>query len=540
MRDSAHTAVLTRGILLVSALCMGLWVWYASGWADDFPYRCVPEGGYDDFFNCRGSRVEGAGDLWRAWRGHYLYVNGRLSNLIAFGVLMLPLWMSSAVQGAMYALFGAGMARLIYGRKWGEHPAGMAMLLVGIWIVLPWEDCHASQDFLINYLWSGALNVWVLAAALESGATRRKSLWALAAVAAAMHEAVGASMDVMLAARLWSLRGEWREERGTVTMALIYMACSVVPLCSPALETVMARQGQIEMSYDTAWYQLGVRLYAVWAALCLGAAALAWRRGAERGRIAIYMAGIAAGVAVGWFSRAEIRAYWWPLTLSMACGVSAWRVLWRRRAGRGTQAVAAVVIGAGLTVWQTALWREQRVLSEERDAVMDAMREGQRMIVMPVESYNEVPWWLMNIPGCLAESGTIQLCNMAAAVYGDDHAVPVIVARRHDLGGMRGDTLLTGARGLPYYVSRRRLSPAVLECVYGKAAGPAVNPVYSLRHAAGGDKETVIVVNGLETGLSGAEAGVADADSVWFYRPTGLARSLYGHKLIYAKPWKKR
>lgn len=526
-------------ILIASSLAMAVWMWFADGWADDFPYRHVAYG-YDSFFNCRGEEIQSFPDILKGMRNHFLYVNGRLANLIAIIVLQLPSWLTALIQGSMYGLTLAGVMRLVRGKSWKEYPLGLVFTIILVWILLPWEDCNASHDFLINYLWSGAVNLWVLIA-LFSEDMRKKLGWIImAAIAAPMHESMGVSMDIMICIWFISNRKQLCSNLRNLLLPSVYIVTSIIPFLSPAFSDVIEQAVSDGLYPDNMLlYHIGVRLYPVWIAALLMIAAMFIGRDKKQMLFNLILwSGIITGIIIAVYSHTEGRAYWWMLLLTIVTGLRACNYIFMRKPGKKTVIISALILFAGVLIWQIDLASWQCILTRERDAVMKEMKQGKQLIIQPLHTYNEVPWWLMNIAGNMAESGTIQFCNMASEVYGDDHHLPVVLADSLDVSALRDGKLLQSGFAIPYYVSFRKLDPPLLECNYSfSGTSKAVNPIYSLRHALSKPTEGIIVVNLLCTPLTGTDLGAElPVDTIYFYRPTAVARSFYGHPVKTAAP----
>lgn len=362
----------------------------------------------------------------------------------------------------------------------------------------------------------------------------------MAAIAAPMHESMGVSMDIMICIWFVSNRKQLCSNLRNLLLPSVYIVTSIIPFLSPALNDVIEQAVSDGLYPDNMLlYHIGVRLYPVWIAALLMIAAMFIGRDKKQMLFNLILwSGIITGIIIAVYSHTEGRAYWWILILTIIIGLRACNYIFRRKFGKNTVIISALILFAGVLIWQIDLALWQCILTRERDAVMKEMKQGKQLIIRPLHTYNEVPWWLMNIAGNMAESGTIQFCNMAAEVYGDDHHLPVVLADSLDVSVLSDGKLLQSGFAIPYYVSFRKLDPPLLECNYSfSGTSKAVNPIYSLRHALSKPTEGIIVVNLLCTPLTGTDLGAElPVDTIYFYRPTAVARSFYGHPVKSAVP----
>lgn len=472
-------------LIMLASLVAGVWMWCAgsggTGWADDFPYSRMPMpgGSEQDFFDCKGAPLTSPLSLPQAWAEHYRTVNGRAANMLAFACLMLPLPLAAALHAVSFALLLLAMMRLSFGIGWRRHTLALACMVAAVWIILPWHEQMASQDFFINYVWSCALSLsWFSLLLLPPGRPRPVAFCLLGAAAAMMHEGIGVAMCAGLILLLPRLRGY------RLTAAVIYMAASLVPLCSPGIWDLAGRRGAAEYAYNFFNYVVGIRLLPVWCAIALSLWCAVRHRRVSREDAALWVI-IITGIAIGVFSHQGGRAFWLPLTLSI---ILVARCLHPRLLGAVKISLTCLIVAAG-TLWGLWLCSWQYYASRERDRVLAQINAGATIIYDDLLQPDSLPWALMHTVAYVNGDQTYR-SNMVASACGDASRPIALLPRSwHNvtspvLPRINGSA---GARGQAYiFLTTSPMREAIYTHDTGAEGSVALNPLYALKSRLSG------------------------------------------------------
>lgn len=513
--SSRHASAL---LLLLSGLVAGVWmhcnIASGFGWADDFPYSHIPVKAGDEaqFFNCAGPRLDSCSLLPEAFAGHYMAVNGRLANMLAFTLHLLPPLLRSLLHALAFALMLASMMRLAFGVGWKSHYLAVILAACCVWIVLPWHENLASECYYVNYVWSSALNLLFLSLLLHP--SRRIPLPAmclLGASAAMMHEGMGAAMDAGMIFIAWK-----RRNHINLPPLCIYILFSLIPLLSPGIHALAGARTETEYAGNFFSYIIGVRLFIIWLAALPALFRLLLRHELSSREGAIWVI-ILAGIAIGIFSRQGGRALWLPMTLAISLIFSYVRPVMSRR----LKAPLAAALLLLMTTWGVWLCAWQYYASCERDALIAALKAGaDKVIYMDLLQPDELPWPLLLTVSHVNGNQTIR-ANIQAEVFRDDRrAFAVLPAawRGRTLSDLPAIEGTAGARGSAYnFISPRPLTRAI----YTHSAscpGTALNPLYALpRRLFPSTMSQCVQIESVQT-----------APGEWVCRPLLYARSLLG------------
>lgn len=497
-------------------------MWCASldgiGWADDFPYSHMPlEGGSEpDFFDCKGEVLTGFSQVPEACLRHYMVVNGRLANLLAFGVLLLPGWCVFLLNSLAFAGMLLGILRLTFGREWGRHYLALLLAAIALWVALPWQDNLASQDYFMNYVWSSALNLLFLSLLFcPSPRIGVVKLCLLGAIAATMHEGMSVAICAGLLIMLFA-----RKRESSLAPLLVYMLFSLWPLLSPGIWALAGKRTSVpfDLHFFThtialaAWPVVVAGLLTVWNAL---------RNHSFTRRSLVVWCIILTAIAICIVSHQGGRALWLPLCLSIVVILSLVRprlsVRWKR--------ASTAVSFAALMIWGLWVCAWQYYASRERNLLIAELRGGSDIVYIDLLQPDEMPWLLMGTVAYVNGDQTVR-SNIAAHLYGDAWRVLALLPR--DWQGKQIEELpsipgTAGAHGLPYmFLTRRPVKEARYIHDPSRASTVARNPLKSVRSYIKSDprEETILMEN---RQLS---------DSLWVCRPLYIAPSLVGVQVV--------
>lgn len=536
--------VVAMAVVVIAAVGVAVWQGVSGRWLDDYAYMTVPmtdaeiaAAGMDAssievFTDCCGPDITSFGQLPEAMWRHYLIANGRLANMLAFVMMQLPVWVLAVLQGVAYLLMIIGMLRLSgVGRGWIDRPLRCVLLVAVSWIVLPWSDGFASGTFMINYVWSAVASLWLLILLMRPGRSvgARGALYALAFVAAMMHEGLTVAVLAALPVVLWGAKRRCR--RTTLIAVGVYVAGAALMLVAPGLRNRIGMQGG--PSWNFLMRDIVVGMLPIWVA-CLSMFSVTlrgrWRR--ER-RVMLrrwtLMAAMLAGTAVCLVVKQGERAAFFPYILSVTLIFDIWGA-WLSSLCRAPRlALSCSVLGAvllSLWLWRLAWWQHRA--SEERDRVMAQVEATGRPVAW-VDTYDftQLPWWLMDIPGYIGSSDEGDVELMAAHVF--KTLYPNIAVLPERWKGVDPDSLpaVAGSAGLrgeyPQYCSRRRLRDMGAVFTYGAAEVPFYRlnaaPHYALKGVWSGGGASHVTLQ---------EVCVPQAvgDTLWCYRVRHCARSM--------------
>lgn len=153
--------------VVVFTVGMGVFLIGTPKYIDDYLYISH----YRDWFLMQGvTYPEKGGDLlcygfplretWNSWRDHYMLDNGRLGNIVATPLLLLPKWIGSmiALCCLIFSIWGSLRLAGIYSIQSVLIPYALCM-----WMFLfPWWENMGALTYQFNYLFSMALCTWLL------------------------------------------------------------------------------------------------------------------------------------------------------------------------------------------------------------------------------------------------------------------------------------------------------------------------------------------------------------------------------------------
>ena len=207
---------------------------------DDLYYRHVfeaPEGLtnaeiMNRFGSAMGPEISSVGDVLFSVKNHYFYFNNaRLANAIAFASNLFPHWVTDVVSALMFIVLIVMMSRFGFGR--GLTPWRLMFSVLASAVFLSWVNPMLTADFLMNYLWAGAITLvwlWLL--------TRDKtpSLWLmlpLSALAGGMHEAYSVAFGACTLVMI--IQSPRLRNRRVILSFAVYAVAAAIIIFSPAL-----------------------------------------------------------------------------------------------------------------------------------------------------------------------------------------------------------------------------------------------------------------------------------------------------------------
>lgn len=231
--------------LAVVFIGMSVWRLFNIPLFDDISYShiCLP-GSYDDFWNVMGQRIRTWNEVWGSSVNHWLYVNGRFSNILTFAVLHLPHWLSGIINSIFASLTVLMIGINIRGTKTMATPWIIALLSVVIWALLPFDSYFASTCYYINYVWAGVFGLvyscFFLKRQSVGGLFRNVGLAFICFVTGWFHEQLGIALCVSSMIVILSSKDGKRHRIGmTAMLALGTALASLAPSTFFRLSKVM-------------------------------------------------------------------------------------------------------------------------------------------------------------------------------------------------------------------------------------------------------------------------------------------------------------
>ena len=357
--------------ILLTGLGTGLWISCVWPVIDDLAYlhRVVEP----DYWALSGGLIENQAQLAESIVNHYTMVNSRLANLMALAVLTLPRGVQAAVCGVAAAALVAALIAL--GDPHGRITAPVATALV--WIALPWHDGLASVDFEINYVWTSAMALWVMVAAVKCCCARSATFVAATAgafLAGWMHEGIAVMAGAFLACLWWQAPGR-RRVPGLLLAALI--AGFAVNLAGATLTRALTALGSNAGPGTIQWLRSATaQLWPLWLA---AAGAVALRKRVDMKALAPAAAAAVASLAMCGLLHALGRAAWGAnlaaliLLLKLLQYVPSCPGLLRKAAVALAPAIYVLWL-AQLLAWQSRISHEEREMAALASATTDTLR----------------------------------------------------------------------------------------------------------------------------------------------------------------------
>ena len=509
----------------------------SAGWHDDYAYKCVvnqPDNPYD-YFSVSAKHIETFDETCQSVVNHYLYVNGRLANLLLYLLNYLPAWVLPLLHGAAYLLMISGIMRLGAGGGYAHKPLAAISVVWWVWVVFPWFDMSVCTAYVVNYIWTSAACLWSIYAMLDARQqSRLRWLW-LIIPAAAMHEGfssiIGVGMLVWIIAR-WR---EYRRHPRRLILPAAFAVFSTFTLLSPGFQTIVGtRSGAVAGYFD----DFGTQLLRNWPIYFITPVYIIWcirhRRHNKYGLA--YAAMLLAGVAMMIFTACTGRALWMTYLLITTAML---QMCARIRLRRPVRLVLTMFMAALLLTWGFFLCKYQLRFTREKNAVESEIKAYQdtRNYIFSSVSFNEdSPWWLFDVPEASATNPKTNLRYVR--LYNTDRKgvtlhEPITLPEAADLqtsisrmrrfpSGLRGD--------IHGVLTAQRDSDKTLNFTFDTKADtslPGWHPIYSLyKYEDYGTGRFTLPFKCEERCL------VTSTDTLWYYFIPHTPRSLASHKLL--------
>ncbi|MDE7426344.1 MAG: hypothetical protein K2M79_00895 [Muribaculaceae bacterium] len=116
-----------------------------------------------------GDPVSTAGEALISAYNHWMYVNGRLADILYILACPLPLWAQNVIAGSMV---GALMMMILATTARGAWRRTSIAIIAAFlfWVMLAWDDQFNIRPYVYNYILTGLIMLWILVR-MERGGT---------------------------------------------------------------------------------------------------------------------------------------------------------------------------------------------------------------------------------------------------------------------------------------------------------------------------------------------------------------------------------
>lgn len=409
-------------LIVVLALINAVIYYYTPLYGDDLAYKGLfmgpePTWGWAKYYR---------------WFGfHWVYVNGRMANLLVPFFLAIPWrWLTALIFSFMYGLMLYMPCRIIAATVKINVSAACTICMTLMCFGLPWWDSMLLLDCQTNYVWSSALVIcafWLIFHAQPTTKTGLAGAMLLCAWAGATHE--GASLPLAIAMTLWLWYNRQQPDKRGRLLAGAFAAGTVWVTFSPGI----LRRAAIETIPDDPMWLLALKSdWAVILMIIIIAIALCSNRGRQSLRtvaskpfgmfaVAALISGaisVKSGIVgrSGWF--AQIYAF-----IFMLC----WLMPYLRM-GRNTNIGISLISGLLMLAQlsYTAFWYIK--LYPEHEQFEKLYTESDNgLVFMDYTKDDEIPVIALGRPRGIPDADDVYMLWTVAGYYGENAPWPVPV-----------------------------------------------------------------------------------------------------------------
>jgi hypothetical protein len=192
-------------LTLLGAIAWRLCSYY---YLDDVSYMHIaPVIDQESFWFGQCPMLHSVSDVFESAVNHYLFVNGRLANMICMLSMLFPRWIVDIADGIMTFLMYVLLMRVTKRSYFHYNPIQTIVGLLYFGLAFTWYSYMQSSDFLINYVWTSVGALFLISQINHSDRLSKVQV-ALVAVLAVfvnwMHEAFACSL-VAYTFILWAI-----------------------------------------------------------------------------------------------------------------------------------------------------------------------------------------------------------------------------------------------------------------------------------------------------------------------------------------------
>lgn len=391
----------TAGIIVVAmAVAVAVWRFACMPYMDDFAYMHKVLATCDsDFWGIVGGRISGFEDAVESIVNHWLFINGRLANLLMILSVVMPQWLVNLSHGVAVGAM-IWLVMLCSGTK--PLPWTVAAISLVMWKWFPWSDFMMSSDFMFNYPWACVAMLGYAYLFLNVCGRRFSTPGAIAVAFAAgwMHEGFSIPLCCASAVVIFFSEKDKRKQRLLMFVALV----AGTALCVFAPSTLMRVDrtiGELSHNYPTFILKTLLGIYPIYIYLIV-AGIVMLRCGcrhifAELLRDMFWLIVLVVNVVIVVVIQVGSRGLWAAdaALLVAVVGLLYRNFDWCRKPhyiATGCLMTIAALFITELIRWQNKIGEEQREIISRLESTR------QPFIYMDVTQDSDLPWWTLGIP----------------------------------------------------------------------------------------------------------------------------------------------
>lgn len=374
---------------------------------------------------------------------HWMYVNGRLADILYILACPLPLWAQNLIAGSMSGVLLMMILAAVSRSAWRRTGTAMAAVIL-FWVMLPWNDQFFIRPYIYNYVLSGIIMLWVIVR-MERGGTpislqRGTETGILMLVLVFMHELTGLLTALWIGVYLLcSVRGRIRNIGPGIWIIIALSLTGVSLNLSPgqleriAYETTPPPPYPISYMYSR-YFSL---FWAVWIGGAVGC--WGWGRGYLTARQTLpYIA------VMGTNMMFNILLYSLEGRIIMIADICAvilvLKTMYYRHCMRGklysrksllTRTPVFIGLMTLYAIWLGGLIKWQHRVGETYEKILQERMhspESQSILYVDMVNTNDIPFWYLGIPRLWPYN---PYTNMVLARRGNNYEWTLIAPERY-------------------------------------------------------------------------------------------------------------
>lgn len=204
-------------VLLLTCVIAFIWHLITPPFSDDVVYRYTLDPSVSiDYWSVSGQPIENLSQIFSTVKNHFVYCNGRLSNVAYLLCQLLPLRFIKLLAATFMMLF-AGAFWQWAGAKSLRNDLMSVVIALFFWVTLQWNEQMQSSDFQFNYSAASWMMILLAVQFIRNGNRTAKWAWLLLVIFALWHEGFAIALGCMLGV-------EWLYTRNRK----LFMACCIL------------------------------------------------------------------------------------------------------------------------------------------------------------------------------------------------------------------------------------------------------------------------------------------------------------------------
>ena len=383
--------------LFLTILIAFIWQANTPMFCDDFIFcHEIGDAGFTaENFVIQDSYITTLEQAVKSASNHYIYGNGRLSNIAFIFMQLLPTWFIKCFCGGMMAAL-ACLLWIFCGKSSLENKYLSILIPLLYWIGFDWSDNMQSSDFQFNYTIGAVLMLFCLIRFFFREKRPGILTWIILVLLAFWHECFSIALGCFLGVQFIFSKDK------KYLIAVIILFLGALMQYSPGAQY---RISNSTLSYffsnffNINWSQLISKLWLVAIAFVLWFMRRKKISQSQRKEIDrfgyCYIAAVVAGLIILMYLRAPSRAFW-PQNLLSICFI----LLITRTFNHGKIKTAVGVFLLSLyALWGANLLYYELRIKALTNVCIESLRRGNTVINDPENIIGDrIPFWLMNIP----------------------------------------------------------------------------------------------------------------------------------------------